>query len=146
MQLWIKNIFNPFIKSKKLKPEFESCLSMLLMDNFSVHTTTLANIEIAKSGTKILMLPPNLTSKLQLMDVGLNKPFKSRIKDLFNAHLVKEMQEQFEEHGENPNKFQLQYSKITRQVIAQWISNAWISCSNEINVLNSLRSMGYITQ
>jgi hypothetical protein len=51
-------------------------LKLLMMGYFSVHCTAETHGRLATTGTIIEMLPPNYTSKLQPLDVGVNKPFK----------------------------------------------------------------------
>ena len=74
MDYWASTVFNPYIENSKGGDSYQN--SLLLMDNFSVHCTLETSKEIAKSETRMLLLPPNTTSKTQILDVGINKPLK----------------------------------------------------------------------
>ena len=50
--------------------------TMLIIDEYKVHMTTEVHNAIANCGTHLEFVPAGYTSKLQVMDVGLNKPFK----------------------------------------------------------------------
>ena len=78
------------------------------------------------------------------MDFGINKPFKDNIRRLFTHHLAQEMQADIEKlEFDDQAQVDLKLSKITREKMAIWISEAWRKCS-AIDVTKSIRSMGYI--
>jgi hypothetical protein len=136
MDFWASKIFNPYIHNSKGGESYQN--SLLLMDNFSVHCTLETCREIAKSGTRILLLPPNTTSKPQLLEVGIIKPFKDSIRGLFIAHLATFLEAVLEMELET-----IDFSKITRVTISKWISKAWMNCSSSIDVKKSLIHIGY---
>ena len=84
---------NQFIKFLSFLPNDKKIL--LLYDNFKGHcTNTIINFLNKKLPlVKIIMLPPNTTSILQPLDVGINKPFKSYIKKKYNMWLIKNLDE-----------------------------------------------------
>ena len=55
--------------------------ALLCLDTFSANLTIQVRDELAKNGTELLVIPGGCTtSVLQLLDVSLNKPFKSYIR------------------------------------------------------------------
>jgi hypothetical protein len=51
---------------------------MLILDQFTVHKTNSVLSALGKLGTVAILLSPGETSKLQILDVGINKPFKNQ--------------------------------------------------------------------
>ena len=75
-------------------------------------------------GTRSEFIVAGCTSTLQVLDVGINKPFKNYLTASFNDHVI-------ENHREKP----------TRQNIAQWVSRAWDAISTE-TITNTWRHIG----
>ena len=104
-------------------------MSLLILDNFSVHCTNSTHSKLSSIGTCVEMLPPNFTSKLQPLDFGLNKPFKDRLKNRWVQHMIdRETTE-----------------KTTRQILSNWIADAWFSIP-ETAITNTIRHIGYSDQ
>jgi hypothetical protein len=74
------------------------------------------------------LIPAGYTSELQPMDVGLNKPFKGYISDIFTNWLIV-----------NRNK------KPKRQDVAAWTHTGWNLLSEQI-VLKAYRGSRYIKE
>jgi hypothetical protein len=55
--------------------------TMLILDEMSAHMTTDVRNAIAVCDTHLVLIPGGYTSKLQVMDVGFNKPFKNHYRD-----------------------------------------------------------------
>jgi hypothetical protein len=121
MDDWIQNFCNDTNAPNQLK--------ILLLDNFSVHCTQETRSKLAECNTYLELLPPNFTSKLQPLDVGINKPFKDRLKRLYVEDASKIAT------GDN---FQ-----VTRQMISHWIAKAWMEVPTSA-ITNTVRRIGYI--
>jgi hypothetical protein len=67
---WIELVWKPFATLKY--PH----LTLLILDQFSVHKTNSVLEALSDLGTIVIHLPPGETSKLQILDVGVNRPFK----------------------------------------------------------------------
>ena len=83
------------------------------MDEFGVYLMSDIVNEIEDCGTQFDFVLAGYTSKLQVLDVGINKPFKDK------------MRVQFEEFICTPLDDGARRPKITRLMISKWISNAW---------------------
>jgi hypothetical protein len=91
MLVWIEKIWLPFVAAN-------NAFSLLIIDSFSVsvysitwsiltktfkvHYVESVINKINSSGTSLHFIPGGGTSKLQVLDVGINKPFKDALKDL----------------------------------------------------------------
>ncbi len=77
---WTESIWNKFSSS-------------LLLDSYAVHETAAIKEALGKHGTKFLYIPRGFTSRLQVLDVGVNKPFKQYMRQQFErptggTHLI----------------------------------------------------------
>lgn len=98
---WIQDVWVPFTATRPR--------TYLLMDHFAVHKTAESTAAIQLRGTRIDLILEGCTSKLQVLDVGINKPFKDRMRD------------QCEDFTRTADPG----VKPTRRDIATWALNAW---------------------
>jgi hypothetical protein len=108
MQTWITEVWKPFADSKTGK-------TLLILDEFRGHMTTAVRNAIADCDTVLVIIPGGCTNKLQVMDVGLNKPFKDRMRDCYHQWFVDQV---MIDEANN-------YAKPSRQNISQWVWTAW---------------------
>ncbi len=121
MDDWIQNFCNDTNAPNQLK--------ILLLDNFFVHCTQETSSKFAYCNTYLELLPPIFTSKLQPLDVGINKPFKDRLKRLYVEDASKIAT------GDN--------LQVTRLMISHWIAKAWMEVPTSA-ITNTVRRIGYI--
>jgi hypothetical protein len=67
---WVKEVWKPITIVKGLK------YTLLILDQYHVHKTARVLDALASDGTQVVHLPPAETGTLQVLDVGINKPFK----------------------------------------------------------------------
>jgi DDE superfamily endonuclease len=77
----------------------------LLLENYPAHCTIMVRDAFSRCQTEIDYVPSGYISRLQVMDVGVNKPFKCYACNIFDDLLV-------------------QQSQCERDV-SLWISTAW---------------------
>jgi hypothetical protein len=90
------------------------------MDEFSAHMTTAVRQALTNCDTEVKFVLAGYTSKLQVMDVGLNRPFKDAIQQEFELFMVNS------ESG-----------RLHRQDISNWIWSTWESIGEQ-PIINSL--------
>ena len=113
---WIEKVWQPF---SSLKP-----CSYLVMDECTVHLMKLCLNAIQDCGTEVDFVIQGYTSKLQVLDVGINKPFKDYVKQCYEEFMVK-----------NDGK------KVSRLDVAKWVSTAWGKIHVE-SICNTWNSIG----
>ena len=74
---WISKVLEPWARSK-IGP------TIILIDECSCHLTKLVSDRIIEIGGHLEFIPAGYTAKLQVLDVGLNKPFKDKIRDSYD--------------------------------------------------------------
>lgn len=90
--------------------------SLLVMDSFKGHLVPPVKNKLLKKNTNIAIIPGGLTSKLQPLDVSINKSFKAKIRSMYNewiSHEIKEL---------------TPAGRIKRppyDVIAEWVQRSW---------------------
>lgn len=98
-----------------------------MMDNYKAHLTKETRFAISECGCVFISLPPNMTSKIQVMDVGVNKPFKN-----YYEH-QRDMWQVENEHAQ----------KVSRKLCAEWTCAAWEDLK-ESTIINTARKIGFI--
>ena len=116
---WVEKVWKPYCDNK--------ANTYLLMDEFSVHLMTDCVRAIQDCGTEIDYILGGYTSKLQVLDVGVNKPFKDYIKDCYERFMV--------ENGDG--------AKVSRTHVAKWVDEAWNRVSSD-TICNTWRSIGFV--
>ena len=75
MLYWIENVW---IKRARLSnPQ-----SLLVLDSFSAHLVNSVKRRFGEKNTNIAVIPGGLTSRLQPLDVSVNKSFKTKVRNL----------------------------------------------------------------
>lgn len=113
---WVHKVWSPFTFRKKS--------SYLLMDECTVHLMGSCLHAIQNCGTEIDFIVRGYTSKLQVCDVGVNKPFKDYVKQHYEHFMIVE-------NGR----------KAKRIDVANWISKAW-SKINADSIVHTWKSVG----
>jgi DDE superfamily endonuclease len=122
---WIERVWVPFAVKDGSKVLY------LLLDSCTTHMTAAVREAFSRCNTEIDFIPPGYTSKLQMMDVGVNKPFKDRIRTEFDDWLVTHIGD---DDYANP--------KPKRENVAQWIVDSWNDIGNSTIMNSWQRSMG----
>jgi hypothetical protein len=120
MVRWIKTVWKPFTETR------EGRITYLLLDECRTHMTSVVKSMLDDCRTEVDFIPGGYTSKLQPMDVGINKPFKNYVRNEFDKWMI-----------EN-----LENNKPKRLNVSFWISEAWKGVS-QTTQQNSWRKCGY---
>jgi DDE superfamily endonuclease len=74
---WLTKVYRPWCLTK-------TGPTMLILDEFAGHMTSVVRDAVVDCGGFVEFIPGGYTWKLQVMDVGVNKPFKDRIRDKYD--------------------------------------------------------------
>ena len=72
MKYWISNVWSE-------RSELESPQSLLILDSFRGHLVDPVKCRFHENNTHTVVIPGGLTSKLQPLDVAINKCFKEKV-------------------------------------------------------------------
>ena len=82
---WIKKVWIPF--TKKRQDEQKGQFFLLTMDVFSAHCVHEVKSLLMKHRTMVVHVPQSCTSIAQLLDVGINRPFKQALQNQCHQHI-----------------------------------------------------------
>jgi DDE superfamily endonuclease len=95
MIMWFDLIILP-LKGKNEKKNL-----FLWVDNCSSHETELVRNYVTKNEIDVAYLPPNMTSELQVLDLVVNGPLKTHIRQLRARRIVSYLQQYLIDRKEN---------------------------------------------
>ena len=116
--IWVEKVWKPFTQRKKT--------SYFLMDEFSVHMQSECIEAMQRCGTEVDTIVAGYTGRLQVLDVGINKPFKGYVKEEYEIFM-----------RENPHG-----TKPSRVDVVNWISVAWQKLM-PLTICNTWRLIGF---
>lgn len=103
MMRWLKGIVLPYTQKRK---------ALLVIDSFSAHESTEFIEEARKNNVHVAIIPGGCTSKIQPLDVCLNKPFKSILRRKWLEYI-----ESVVEEDRNPTKL----PSPSKETCCDWI-------------------------
>jgi len=112
IQLWIDKVW------KKRKNSFFDKKSLLMLDSAPGHKTNDVKAKFKREGTTIAMIPGGLTKKLQVLDISVNKSFKSNLRKYWESWMING----YKEYTKSGHMKRASYEEI-----CEWISKAWIA-------------------
>src|SRR3989337_1811564 len=107
---WIENIWT------KRSRRGSNPKSFLVIDSFSGHKTDTVKKRFREKKTDLAVIPGGLTSKLQPLNVSLNKPFKTKIRNLYN-HWMSEAIKEYTPLGK--------IKRPSYSLVATWVKESW---------------------
>jgi transposase-like protein len=102
MMQWLELVWFPFCREK-------GRATYLIYDEFSVHLKREVLNATQRHGTQVDIIPGGYTGALQVLDKGVNKPFKDKLRQQHLQWLV-----------DNNNN-----AKPKRHDVAKWVATAW---------------------
>ena len=120
MGFWIEKIWKEYSR-------FEE--SYLLLDEYEVHKMGWVLRTFADLNTEVDFVLAGRTSELQVLDVGINKPFKDYVKRKYDDFII----------NKQPRE------RVTRLRMTQWIAEAWNEVKEE-TIFNTWTKVGIIPE
>ena len=127
MQEYIQHVIEPY-RQRKIKDKALPLDSrmILVLDAWSVHRSAEFRSWMAKNHPlmHLVFVPANCTSHLQVADVALQKPFKSKIRNRFSEWAATIIREQAL-NGEITGLRASLGIKELRPLVLEWVLHAW---------------------
>ena len=99
---YIGHIIIPYVENIRQMLYNEMTPGLIIMDNFKGQITEKVNDLLEENHLHVCLLPPNTTDLLQPMDISVNKPVKSFLKDKFSQWYAKQLLQQCEDQSHVP--------------------------------------------
>ena len=125
---WIDDIWAPYIKSNSSAAADRAGKWLQMLDSFSVHSMASVRRRLNEVNTILILLPPGATSKVQVCDVGINRPFKHKLQILLNKWKM--------ENIDNAA------ARVNRDVIREVVIAAWKNISSH-SVVKTFKHIGF---
>jgi hypothetical protein len=127
MQRWITNVLLPHTERMIDMHKLDANAHILLqLDCWAVHKSAEFRSWLEKEHPRIhlVFVPANCTSKLQLADVALQRPFKSSIRQSFNSWAAAAVAEQIQ-RGEITGIAAQLGMAVLKPLVLQWCVDSW---------------------
>jgi DDE superfamily endonuclease len=128
MLIWVSQVWKPWAVLK-------NGTTMLILDSFIVHMVRDVVSAIEACDTIVLFIPGGFTSGLPTMDVGLNKPFKVAMMEVYDDWYIRT---QYNDQGQ----LVVSYPKPSRELVAQWVWKSWVESFRLDTILKTWRKVG----
>ena len=106
---WIKTVWRKHLGLLSYR-------SMLILDAFKGHLTELVKEKVRKLNCDLVIIPGGMTSQLQVLDVVVNKPFKTYLKGNYTNWLLAN------DHELTPTG---KIKKPSVALLCEWVIDAW---------------------
>jgi hypothetical protein len=107
MAKWVDLVYGPYVAKNTEN------FSHLIMDDYSAHKVKVVTDKIKNTGSLVSIMPGGSTSRVQVLDVGINKPFKDKFRTAWTQWMITENRQ---------NNL-----SVSRPLLAQWVSSVWKS-------------------
>jgi hypothetical protein len=128
MLRWVKEILKPYLA---VNPPPLGIMPVILLDAYRCHMMASVINKITDLGIEIIHIPGGCTGLTQPLDVGINKPFKSRVRALWEEWTINEI-----------NRTGLVYAP-TREDIFGWVVEVVWGMDGKDLMRNAWRKTGY---
>lgn len=116
MLMWLREIWIKYTEKKQEELEFSR--SFLTLDSFSAHKVDSVLEEMATNDVGSLEVPGGCTSKVQVLDVSVNRPFKLVLGECWEDYVLGVVEKLGSDNLLDPN-FKL--TAPSRQLIVDWV-------------------------
>jgi hypothetical protein len=129
MQQWVDSVLIPYAERCIRRFELRADAAIILvLDVWAVHTSEEFRMYLRQKHPRIhlVFVPANCTSKLQVADVALQRPFKSHIRELFNTWAASQIKEQIAAGPEKVVGFAGCFGMAKlKPLVLQWCVDSW---------------------
>ena len=116
MVVYLQKIWKPYVNRVAEEVGLTDTASLLLLNSFKAHTTDADQNTLEEINTKAPVIPGGCTSKVQPLDVCVNKPFKQLLKASWAQYLKRAV---------SSTQDGTKVKTATRQEVTDWIVSAW---------------------
>ena len=116
MLMWLREIWIKYTEKKQ--EELQFARSFLTLDSFSAHKVDSVLEEMAVNDVGSLEVPAGCTSKVQVLDVSVNRPFKLVLGECWENYVLDTVEKLGSDNLLDPN---IKLTAPSRQLIVDWV-------------------------
>ncbi len=128
MLMWVDEILSPYLVAN---PPPLGIQPIILLDSYRCHMMALVVNKISDSGIEVIHIPGGCTALCQPLNIGVNKPFKQRIRHLWEEWMKKML----DQDGV--------ICKATCKEVAEWTASVYWNMVGSKILKNAWRKTGY---
>ncbi|GBC04795.1 hypothetical protein RclHR1_05880008 [Rhizophagus clarus] len=128
MLWWVENVWTS-------RNRFGNPRSILVLDSFRGHIVDSVKNRLVEKNTNMAVIPGGCTSKLQPLDVAINKSFKSKVRDWYNNWMISNIHA-FTSAGK--------IKRPSYSTAATWVKESWDEINEDL-IQRSFKSCGIST-
>ena len=131
MLLWVELCLKPHVATIPT-----GIIPIIFLDSYRCHMMASVVDAIQELGVEVEHIPGGCTCLCQPVDVGINKPFKKRIRDLWQTWMMGDMSQ---------GTTTVTVSAPTRELIRDWCIDAYNQMQSETNIIKNAWRHGQYT-
>ena len=131
MLLWVELCLKPHVATIPT-----GIIPIIFLDSYRCHTMASVVDAIQDLGVEVEHIPGGCTCLCQPVDVGINKPFKKHIRDLWQTWMMGDMSQ---------GTTTVTVSAPTRELIRDWCIDAYNQMQSETNIIKNAWRHGQYT-
>jgi hypothetical protein len=126
--LWVNQILDPYLVVNLPPPGIQL---VILLDAYQCHMMVSVVTKISKLGIEVIHIPGGCTGLYQPLDVGVNKPFKHRVRHLWEEWMTDVLDKEDE------------ICEVKRKEVAEWTAMVYWQLVGSKILKNAWCKMGY---
>ena len=115
MSDWLREVY-----VKRPDGFFHKSPSLLIYDSMRAHLTDVVKAKVKKTNSELCVIPGGLTKELQPLDIGINRPFKAKLRVAWE-YWITDSEHTFTKTGRQ--------RRANYATICQWIMGSWSKIS-----------------
>ena len=121
VKLFYQNIIVPYVLRVRQEKQIPDQKALLIMDNFSAHSSGDVMQPLEENGVLVVFLPANTTDRLQPLDLSINKFAKDFLRDKFRRWYASEVSKGLQSVPEGEAVSVDMRIAVMRELGAQWL-------------------------
>lgn len=114
---YLKHIWQPYVEETADRLDLPDHNALLTLDSFKAHTTDNITKMMKEHGTTHCVIPGGCTSKLQPLNISINKPFKQILKGYWTDFIHTSVTAATDHTAK--------IKTASKQQVLDWMMNAW---------------------
>ena len=145
VKAFYEKVIVSYVENIRSEKQIPTQKALVIMDNFSAHSSGDALQQLEENGVLVVFLPANTTDRLQPLDLSINKAAKDHLRDKFRRWYAGEVAKGLKDQPETHVVPVEMGMAIMKELGAQWLVSFYdYICSHTELVRNGFKEAGII--